>query len=131
METKTREKSLDDMSPEEAVDTIIREGGKDALAFATMIIGFKAMNATEDGDMRTDIANNLYSFLKGAAIESLLLSTVQKCTQDKKFRETIDEHPVQAMVIMGMTANKEKTKIAEVLHNLCEQALDCDKKKDT
>ena len=111
------------LSADELLTKVAKEGGREALDFAMMVIAFRAMKATDNEGLRTDIAGNIFAYLKGSAIESMLLATVKRCKKDKKFRDTIEKQPVQAMVIMGITAHEEKGKIAGILHNLCQEVL--------
>ena|ERR1700722_19253210 len=123
--------SFEGMSPKEVAEKIYSEGGQGGLAFAMMVLAFRAMQATKGKDdaLGCDIAKNLFSFIKSYAVEHFIGSFVKECAKDDEFRQPFEESPLLALALMGKATSGEKTKYADVLHNLCNAALDLDKEK--
>jgi hypothetical protein len=128
-QTQTNEGIFDGLSGKETAEKILQDGGQEGLAFATMVIALRAMKATEDDDLRCDIAKNLFSLLKASAIESFLGAMIKRCAKDDEFREPIEDSPLLCMAIMGKTCWEEKKTFAGILNNLCTAALEEEKKK--
>lgn len=130
-QTQTAADALfDGLSPKEAAEKIHSEGGQDGLAFATMVIALRAMNATKGKDdaLGCDIAKNLYSFLKSAAVEQFLGGLCKECAKDAEFREAFEESPLLALALMGKHTYEQKRSQIDTLNNLVQAGLDLDKK---
>lgn len=125
----TQAQAFEGMSPGEIAEKIYREGGQEGLAYASMVIAIKAIHCTKEKDdgLGSDIAKNLFSFMKAAAIESFLGGLCKKAIEDKEFKEAIEEAPMLAMAVMGKQTCEEKRKYMDILNNLCHAALDLGK----